>query len=303
MPALCSRSARSTPATSTTWRSPGASSPTISACGRSSIWKPTPLVVNGVLYTTVGTRRDVAALDAASGELLWMHRVDEGARADKAPRKLSGHGVSYWSDGKGDDRIISCHRRLPVGGAGRPHGRAGAELGENGLVDLKLNDDQEIGPLNDDVGLHSTPLVCKDVVVIGAAHTVGTSPKHHANVMGYARGLRRAHRQAAVDLPHHPHEGRVRLRHLARRHRWRRQHRGLGPRSRPTRSWSWSICRSSCRRATYNGNYRRGAGPVRREHRRGGPAHRRAQVALSDGAPWPVGLRHPLRRRCWWTSR
>src|ERR1700761_4214846 len=65
-----------------------------------------PLVVKGVLYTTVGTRRDVVALDAASGELLWMHRMDEGARAEHAPRKLSGHGVSWWSDGQGDDRIL-----------------------------------------------------------------------------------------------------------------------------------------------------------------------------------------------------
>ncbi len=149
----------------------------------------TPLVVNGVLYTTVGTRRDVAALDAASGELLWMHRIDEGVRAEKAPRKLSGHGVSYWSDGKGDDRILYVTVGYQLVALNAKTGEPIASFGENGIVDLKLNDDQEIGPLNDDIGLHSTPLVCKDVVIIGAAHTVGTSPKHHANVKGYARGF------------------------------------------------------------------------------------------------------------------
>src|ERR1700761_2241745 len=66
----------------------------------------TPLVVKGVLYTTVGTRRDVVALDAASGELLWMHRMDEGERAGKEPRQLSGHGAAWWRGGKGDDRIL-----------------------------------------------------------------------------------------------------------------------------------------------------------------------------------------------------
>ena len=34
----------------------------------------TPLVIDGVLYSTVGDRRDVVALDAATGEVLWTHR-------------------------------------------------------------------------------------------------------------------------------------------------------------------------------------------------------------------------------------
>ena len=37
----------------------------------------TPLMVDGVLYATAGSRRDVVSLDAATGELLWMHRLDE----------------------------------------------------------------------------------------------------------------------------------------------------------------------------------------------------------------------------------
>ncbi len=66
----------------------------------------TPLVVKGVLYTTGGTRRSVVALDAKSGELLWVYQFREGKRAAIAPRQLSGRGVSYWTDGKGDDRIV-----------------------------------------------------------------------------------------------------------------------------------------------------------------------------------------------------
>ena len=153
------------------------------------ILESTPIVVGGVLYTTVGTRRDVVALDAASGELLWMHRIDEGARLDKAPRKLSGHGVSWWSDGKGDDRILYVTIGYQLVALDAKTGLQIKSFGDKGVVDLKLNDDQEIGPLNDDIGLHSTPCVCKDVVIVGAAHTVGTQPKHHANVKGYARGF------------------------------------------------------------------------------------------------------------------
>jgi hypothetical protein len=47
-------------------------------------------------------RRDAVAIDAATGELLWLPDR-RGARA--APRLLSGRGVAYWTDGRGDDRI------------------------------------------------------------------------------------------------------------------------------------------------------------------------------------------------------
>ena len=60
----------------------------------------TPLMVKGVVYATAGTRRAVVALDAATGELLWVHAEHEGERGDRAPRQLSGRGLSYWSDGK-----------------------------------------------------------------------------------------------------------------------------------------------------------------------------------------------------------
>ena len=65
----------------------------------------TPLMVNGVLYSTAGTRRAVVALDAATGEMLWMHSENEGARGAAAPRQLSGRGLAYWTDGK-EERIL-----------------------------------------------------------------------------------------------------------------------------------------------------------------------------------------------------
>src|SRR5262245_20707461 len=63
----------------------------------------TPLMVKGVVYATGGTRRSVVALDGKSGELIWVHAEREGARAVNAPRQLSGRGLSYWTDGKGDE--------------------------------------------------------------------------------------------------------------------------------------------------------------------------------------------------------
>lgn len=66
----------------------------------------TPVEVNGMLYTTGGSRRAVVALNARTGELKWVYSLEEGPRAALAPRQLSGRGVSYWTDGKGDERII-----------------------------------------------------------------------------------------------------------------------------------------------------------------------------------------------------
>ena len=63
-------------------------------------------MVNGVMYTDGGTRRAVVALDAATGEQLWMHSENEGKRGEAAPRQLSGRGLAYWTDGRGDDRIL-----------------------------------------------------------------------------------------------------------------------------------------------------------------------------------------------------
>ena len=68
-------------------------------------FQSTPLMVDGVVYSTAGTRRAVVALDAGTGELLWMHSEHEGKRGEAAPRQLSGRGLAYWSDGK-EARIL-----------------------------------------------------------------------------------------------------------------------------------------------------------------------------------------------------
>src|SRR5213596_3860993 len=69
-------------------------------------YESTPLMVGGVIYVTAGSRRAVVALDAATGELIWMHKEFEGPRGDSAPRKLSGRGLAYWTDGRNDSRVI-----------------------------------------------------------------------------------------------------------------------------------------------------------------------------------------------------
>jgi quinoprotein glucose dehydrogenase len=151
-------------------------------------YEATPLVVHGVLFSTAGSRRAVVALDAATGEMLWMHSENEGARASNAPRQLSGHGVSYWTDGK-EERILYVTTGYRLVALDAKTGVIVPSFGKNGIVDLKLDDDQEIDLIKGEVGLHSTPMVAGDVVVVGAAHRTGGSPRTKSNVKGYVRAF------------------------------------------------------------------------------------------------------------------
>lgn len=151
------------------------------------IFQSTPLVINKVLYTTAGSRRAVVALDAESGEMLWISREEEGARGAAAPRRLSGRGLSYWTDGV-EERIFYVTIGYRLIALDARTGVRVADFGDNGVVDLKENFDQEIDDLAD-VGLHATPCVAKDVVIVGAAHTPGNIPQTRNNVKGYVRGF------------------------------------------------------------------------------------------------------------------
>jgi len=148
----------------------------------------TPLMVNGVLYSTAGTRRAVVALDAGTGELLWVHGEKEGPRGDAAPRKLSGRGLAYWSDGR-EERILYVTPGYRLIALNAKTGSRISSFGTDGAVDLKLGDDQEIDLITGEVGLHATPVVAGDVVIVGAAHKAGDIPKSKANVKGFVRGF------------------------------------------------------------------------------------------------------------------
>src|SRR6266704_1989001 len=124
----------------------------------------TPLMANGVVYSTAGTRRAVVAIDAATGELMWTHGEREGPRGEAAPRLLSGRGLAYWSDGR-EQRILYVTPGYRLIALDARSGNPVTSFGRNGVVDLKLDDDQEIDLVTGEVGLHATPVVAGDTVV------------------------------------------------------------------------------------------------------------------------------------------
>jgi quinoprotein glucose dehydrogenase len=149
----------------------------------------TPLVVNGVMYAQAGARRAVVALDPETGEQLWMWRMDEGKRGEVAPRQGSGRGVAYWTDGKGDERIVTVTPGYHMVALNAKTGVPVSSFGRNGVVDLKTELDQPgLDLTTADVGLNAPPAIGNNVIVIGAAHTPGAAPRAKENVKGYVRG-------------------------------------------------------------------------------------------------------------------
>ena len=136
-----------------------------------SNFQSTPLMINGVLYTTAGTRRAVVALDAATGEILWTYRLDEGERAENSPRRLSGRGLTYWQGDSGSSGIIFY---VTIGyqlvALDAESGQRVLTFGSDGIVDLRMSFDQELDPVTADIGLHSAPIIAGDTIVVGAAH-------------------------------------------------------------------------------------------------------------------------------------
>jgi quinoprotein glucose dehydrogenase len=153
----------------------------------------TPIMVKGVLYTTAGVRRAVIALDGRTGEVLWTHSVREGKRAVMSPRQLSGRGVSYWSDGRGDDRIVYMTTGYRLVALNAHTGAMISSFGTGGSVDLKqgvvFGNRQPIDLESGEIGIHSTPAVARDVIVVGSSFREGQTVPTHNNTKGLVRGF------------------------------------------------------------------------------------------------------------------
>jgi quinoprotein glucose dehydrogenase len=148
----------------------------------------TPLMVNGVLYFTAGAHRNAVAANAATGELLWVHRLEEGRRAELSSRRMSGRGVSYWTDGKGDERIFYVTSGYQLVGLDAKTGSPLKDFGVSGVVDLRKENDQTLDLETADVAWNGAPVVARNVIIVGASHRAGSAPRSKEAPKGYVRG-------------------------------------------------------------------------------------------------------------------
>ncbi len=152
----------------------------------------TPLMVGGVMYATAGTRRAVIALDAATGELRWVHGEPEGARGAAAPRQLSGRGLAFWTDGR-DQRVLYVTPGFHLVALDARTGTRIPSFGKGGSIDLKaaavFGTGDPIDLVKGEIGLHATPAIGGNVVIVGSAFREGHTPRTHNNTKGLVQAF------------------------------------------------------------------------------------------------------------------
>ena len=102
----------------------------------------TPIVVEGVLYTTTPALA-VIALRADRGTLIWKFDPRRTNDAQPADVKHVNRGVVYWADGSDRRIFFSAGRRLYALDA--PTGRPIRTFGDGGSVDLAAGLSRDIG--------------------------------------------------------------------------------------------------------------------------------------------------------------
>jgi quinoprotein glucose dehydrogenase len=100
---------------------------------------------------------------------------------------LSGRGLAYWSDGT-EERIVYVTPGYQMIALNAKTGRPVPGFGKNGVVDLKLDADQDMDLITGEMGLHAAPVVARNVIVVGSAHREGSAPRSRRNEKGAARG-------------------------------------------------------------------------------------------------------------------
>jgi len=105
------------------------------AFGQDEYYRTTPLYANGRLFTVASARRVAVAIDPENGETLWMWRMNEGIRWQKAPRQFAGRGPAYWTDGT-NERVIVTTPGYHLASLDAKTGLPDPRFGKNGIVDL-----------------------------------------------------------------------------------------------------------------------------------------------------------------------
>ena len=141
-----------------------------------------PVMANGRLYFTAGVQRAVVAADPGTGEVQWLWKNDEGVRFEKAPRRGSGRGVAYWTDGR-EERIFTVTPGFRLVALDARTGRQVSGFGNAGVVDLFTEIDPR-ADLTGTIGNSSPPVVTGNTIIIGPAHAAGARPLSMKNTKG-----------------------------------------------------------------------------------------------------------------------
>ena len=142
-----------------------------------------PLVIDGILYTTAGNQRNVVAIEAATGETLWIWRPGENERRwgdiIEPVARSSGRGVSYWTDGAGDERIFVVTPSYQLVALEARTGNPVEGFGVAGVVDMMDDlrwDGRPAAAREGRVANTSPPAILGNVIVSSISLHTGSVP-------------------------------------------------------------------------------------------------------------------------------
>ena len=150
---------------------------------RATYFQCTPLMINGVLYVTTPLSQ-LAAIDSLTGKTIWVYNP-ESYKSGRPPNLgYVNRGAAYWTDGR-KSRLIYGTGDAHLIAVDAATGNPVAEFGENGRIDLTRG----LGRTVDRriYGVSSAPVICRDVVVVGAS--ISDGPANKEMVAGHVRGF------------------------------------------------------------------------------------------------------------------
>jgi quinoprotein glucose dehydrogenase len=131
-----------------------------------------PIMVNGILYGT-SPQLKLIALDAATGKAKWVFSPFEAINGEKGMHFVlnNNRGVTYWSDGKDDQRIFYAAGPY-MHAVNANTGKLITSFGNGGKIDL--HDGLEMQDVKDlFVTSTSPPAIYKDVLISGTRVSEG----------------------------------------------------------------------------------------------------------------------------------
>ncbi len=167
------------------WQWPSVDNAVVAAnpTSRPGGYQDTPLMANGVLYT-VTSLGQIAAIDPGTGASVWT--FDPGSWKEGRPGNLGfvHRGMAYWTDGTRERLVVGTGDAYLIAVDAKT-GALDQSFGEGGRVDLMAGVERAVRTTL--YSSSSAPVVCRDVIVVGASVHDGPATKEYprGDVTGY----------------------------------------------------------------------------------------------------------------------
>ena len=158
-----------------------------------------PLVVRGVVYG-LGANGSFVALDAATGNEIWIHKGVQG---------FTGRGVNYWESKDGTDRRLIFSTGNILQEIDARTGESIPTFGVDGRVDLRVGLDRDPSTVNQQSRIPGR--VFENLIILGSA-----TNQEYASAPGDIRAFDVRTGRQGLDVSHRAAARRVRLRDVAR---------------------------------------------------------------------------------------